>query len=414
MIKNQVDFWKHEDYVQNINKECLKYIEETYGLACYIFDEEKARANIQNLREYLKGKVEVAYAMKANPWIVESVLGEAEYIEVCSDGELDICEEYGVPGERIVLDGILKNKAMIEKALRLNVCRISIDSLAQLNMLIDVMSEEQHQEVVLRISCGNQFGMQEEEFLKCVESCKENQSIDIVGIQYYPGTQRREEWQIRKDMEKLIVWVHFCENILDFEMEIIEFGAGIGIPYFKGEKAEDYDLAMQLVSEYVEQLSNKYKIVYEAGRCIAATCGIYITRVFAEKKVNDKTILFCKGGTNQLKYPGGILGVRVPDIQGISEEIVGKKQECMICGSLCSESDVLIRSCSELDSGVTVGDYIIFYNAGAYAATESPNLFLSMEMPAVLLYNKTDIFNYGLRCIRKSLPTCKLIVTGCD
>ena len=34
------------------------------------------------------------------------------------------------------------------------------------------------------------------------------------------------------------------------------------------------------------------------------------------------------------------------------------------------------------------GDYMIFYNAGAYSLQEASSLFLTMEMPCVLVYNK--------------------------
>lgn len=81
----------------------------------------------------------------------------------------------------------------------------------------------------------------------------------------------------------------------------------------------------------------------------------------------------------------------------------------MICGSLCSESDVLVRN-AEIDQGIDIGDYICFENAGAYAATNSPNLFLMMEMPAVILYEKdAGAFSESARIVRSRRPTEKLL-----
>lgn len=81
----------------------------------------------------------------------------------------------------------------------------------------------------------------------------------------------------------------------------------------------------------------------------------------------------------------------------------------MICGSLCNEADVLARSAAA-DEGVQRGDLLIFYGAGAYSATEAPNLFLSMEMPSVLVYNRMDnVHAQDIRCVRGHSSTYRLL-----
>lgn len=78
----------------------------------------------------------------------------------------------------------------------------------------------------------------------------------------------------------------------------------------------------------------------------------------------------------------------------------------MVCGSLCSAADILIHDAGGFDENMTAGDYIVFFNAGAYCPVESPNMLLSMEMPSVLLYNKNNVF---FQEIRGHFPTYKLI-----
>lgn len=57
----------------------------------------------------------------------------------------------------------------------------------------------------------------------------------------------------------------------------------------------------------------------------------------------------------------------------------------MVCGSLCSSSDIL--SMKFKHRPIEIGDYLLFYNAGAYNLQEASNLFLGMEMPGILRYN---------------------------
>lgn len=68
----------------------------------------------------------------------------------------------------------------------------------------------------------------------------------------------------------------------------------------------------------------------------------------------------------------------------------------------------MVRRCN-MNVEIDVGDLIIFYGVGAYSPTESPNLFLSMEMPAVLLYNENNDFFQNKYMVRSGLHTYKLI-----
>ena len=61
-------------------------------------------------------------------------------------------------------------------------------------------------------------------------------------------------------------------------------------------------------------------------------------------------------------------------------------EEWMVCGALCTSGDVLMRSAPL--GRARVGDVLVFEEAGAYCATEGMALFLSRELPAVLLYGR--------------------------
>ena len=78
------------------------------------------------------------------------------------------------------------------------------------------------------------------------------------------------------------------------------------------------------------------------------------------------------------------MGMKKPYMQIIrTKDTPGNVGKWTICGSLCTVNDVLVRQ-AELDV-FDIGDILVFERCGAYAVTEGMALFLSRELPQVLL-----------------------------
>ena len=89
----------------------------------YIFDLDLLASHVQKIKELLKGRARICYAMKANPFLTRPMKELVDLFEVCSPGEFRICERADVPMEQIVLPVCIKIrqisgmfwKAMAEK-----------------------------------------------------------------------------------------------------------------------------------------------------------------------------------------------------------------------------------------------------------------------------------------------------------
>ena len=57
-------------------------------------------------------------------------------------------------------------------------------------------------------------------------------------------------------------------------------------------------------------------------------------------------------------------------------------------GSLCTINDIIIKSLKTRK--LEIGDLFVFENVGAYSITEGIALFLSRDMPKVILYDETN------------------------
>ena len=149
---------------------------------------------------------------------------------------------------------------------------------------------------------------------------------------------------------------------------------------------------LALIAEIVDRTGIKsvYRdVTFEYGRFIAAASGRYFTGVADLKKTYDVNYAILEGGLHQLTYYGSMAGMKVPYIDVISAEeraIDAEKKDYVLAGSLCSVNDILVRKASLPE--LAKGDTLIFDLAGAYALTEGIGLFLSRDLPAILIQNK--------------------------
>ena len=71
-------------------------IAQEYGTPSYLFDLNELSSRVKRIKEVLGEKVELCYAMKANPFLVSYLDEYVERFEVCSFGEYEICKKHGL------------------------------------------------------------------------------------------------------------------------------------------------------------------------------------------------------------------------------------------------------------------------------------------------------------------------------
>ena len=140
-----------------------------------------------------------------------------------------------------------------------------------------------------------------------------------------------------------------------------------------------------------QDLQWKGIVTIEMGRAYAAECGCYVTTELDIKENNGKAICLVDGGIHQLNYDGQIKGMYRPQMAVIpaDEPCDRAQKDWGIYGSLCTMNDLLCRSFPET---LGLGDRVVFFKTGAYSFYEGMSLFLSHELPAVVLFGEKDGF----------------------
>ena len=78
-----------------MNDTQLMTLAREYGTPLYLFEQTALRDRVALLRECLPARAELCLAIKANPFALPIIRPYVHRLEVCSPGELNICEACG-------------------------------------------------------------------------------------------------------------------------------------------------------------------------------------------------------------------------------------------------------------------------------------------------------------------------------
>ena len=101
------------------------------------------------------------------------------------------------------------------------------------------------------------------------------------------------------------------------------------------------------------------------------------------KQNHSENYAIVDGGMHQIVYFGQFMAMKHPKIRLFPEREDEDTQEWNICGSLCTVNDILVKRLPL--SNLQIGDVLVFAKTGAYCMTEGISLFLTRELPEVVL-----------------------------
>lgn len=381
----------------------LPFIASQYGTPTYVFDMPSLSKRIEQIRNKLPGKTRLCFAMKANPFLAGAAAQLTDRLEVCSPGEYEICIRERIDPEIIVVSGVNKTKESMERILSYShgAGIYTIESELHYQILKQCACRiDRRLKVLLRLSSGNQFGMDEITLERVLSMIQADDIMDVIGIHYYSGTQKK--WQkIEKELQMLDTYGTRLKDKYNINSIELEYGPGLMVSYFENAgaaelAASDANDQLNLLNNLLTSINAYTHISIELGRFLVSECGYYMTQVMDIKHTDETGFVIVDGGIHQINYYGQMMGMKKPYMQIIrTQNTPGNTGKWTICGSLCTVNDVLVRQ-MELDD-FDIGDILVFKRCGAYAVTEGMALFLSRELPQVLLVE----LDGNIRVLRK-------------
>lgn len=370
---------------------------DSVATPAYVFNLDELKDRLEMIRRCLGNRIRLCYAMKANPFLVAPIQKLVDAYEVCSPGEFRICERHQIPMEQLVLSGVYKEEQEICRAVERNGEKgtFTIESQQQLELLENVAAgAKKNIRALIRISSGNQFGMDETAIGKVLEHREQYPHVNLFGFQYYSGTQKKKLKKMEQELEYLDQMMEKMEARYGYRAEELEYGPGFYVPYFQTEEEVDDEMLLETFGKLLKQLRFQGTVTLEVGRYLVAYCGYYLTRMVDQKINRGQRYGIVDGGIHHLSYFGQMMAMKIPHFLHLSQEEEGEMELWNICGSLCTVNDVLVKNLPL--SNAKIGDLLVFERVGAYSVTEGISLFLSRDLPQIFLYSKAC----GMQLIR--------------
>lgn len=366
----------------------LKEIAGEYGTPSFVFDTVALKERMTAIKEIVGPKVHLCYSIKANPFLIPTMLECVEKLEVCSPGELSICKMQKVPGGKIIYSGVNKTSVDINEAVEYEAGIYTAESVLQFELLNEsALAHGKVIPVLPRLNAGSQFGMSKEDLCYLVENRNQYKGVRIAGIHYFVGTQRKKLTEQKNELNMLKELIAELKETYDFTVEKLEYGPGLPVPYFIVDDFSDTLAPVKEIAKDLQEITEIVDLTVEMGRFYVSECGYYLTKVMDQKSNKGTNYAIVDGGMNHLTYLGQMMGMKVPVITHFSAEEAecGEVVDWSLCGSLCTTADVIVRQAAF--TNLKRGDVLAFANIGAYSVTEGIHLFLSRTMPRILLYH---------------------------
>jgi diaminopimelate decarboxylase len=379
-------------------------IVERHGSPLFIYDRNALDQKWSALRNSLPNEVDIYYSIKANPnqTILAYFLSRGCGLEVASGGELFQALEAGCPPENIVFAGPGKTERELADAVASGVGEIHIESLREAEHLSVIAAQaSRNVKVAVRINPAHSvqggamrmggkpapFGIDEEQLDATIQRLKAMESLDVVGVHLFTGTQILDHVVFQVQFEKAVQIAERVAVQLDRPLETIDFGGGLGIPYFPHETALDIRALGEVLATIVRQVKQRplladARLILEPGRFLVGEAGLYVTRVIDVKESRGNTFVVTDGGMHHHLAASGNLGQTIKRNYPVAlvnrlDETTGATVD--VVGPLCTPLDVLARNVAL--PRPRIGDLFGVFQSGAYARSASPLGFLSHPTP---------------------------------
>ncbi len=376
---------------QQLSHSQLLSIANQFGTPVYVYHAEKIKEQYQKLTTAFKGQdVKFFYACKAltNINILKYVKSIGANADCSSINEVKLALYAGFEPQNVLYtsNGIAFSEIEEAQALGVN---INIDSLSNLEKFGKKYGHSYPVGIRLRpnimaggnlkISTGHdksKFGIpanQVNEVLALIEKY----NLHIQTLHIHTGSEI-------KDVDVFVKGIEVLFDIIPLfkELEVIDLGGGFKVPYKKNDHETDITLLAQKVGEAFANHPNPsgkpLQVWFEPGKFFVSQAGYFITQVNVLKQSGATTFAGVNSGFNHLIRP--MFYDAYHQIENLSNP-GGPEKHYTVTGNIC-ETDTFAwdRPLNEISEG----DYLVFYNAGAYGFEMSSN-YNSRYKPAEVL-----------------------------
>jgi diaminopimelate decarboxylase len=385
---------------------------ERFGTPLYVFDEDTFRANCRAYRSAFARRYPdsaVFYSSKANTMAaaVALALDEGLGLDVGSAGELEGALMAGADPKKLLYHGNYKKAEELERALRLGVGRIVLDSAHEADSVDAIAGRlKMKARVLLRVTPGIdahvhemvQVGKLDTKFgvplaggaaKELVSRILKKRNINFMGIHFHIGSQILDGEPYGLAVKRAAAFMAELRNSYGVEVRDLDIGGGFPVRY---DSRQTPPAAEKFAGAICAALKAGLKaaglpaprLMLEPGRSLAGPAGMTLYTVGPVKSI--------PGVRNYAAVDGGLSDNPRPALYGSLYEAViagrpaSKKglKKYRVSGRHC-ETDTLIPEIMLADP--KPGDVLAVFTTGAYNYSMSGN-YNKFPRPATVLLRR--------------------------
>jgi diaminopimelate decarboxylase len=348
------------------------------GTPAYVYNAEAIRRRYAAMEQaFAFGPHRLCYAVKANSnlAILRLLRDLGAGADIVSAGELRRALAAGFPPETIVFSGVGKTADEIDAAVTAQVGSINIESVEELETLVEVV--ERHPAAKVRVGIranpdvtvdthpyittgkrGHKFGVPLDQVVELARRINAHSQLALVTLAMHLGSQllAAEPWV--EGLRRLLgLWDELTAAGID-TLEHLDIGGGLGIRYRNEEVVTPDRLAEAVKRELGDR---RMTLHLEPGRFLVGSAGILLTRVIYRKRSGGKTFIIADAGMNDLVRPSHYRAYHeIVEVEAHGRPV----EEVDVVGPVCETGDFLAleRRLPELEPG----ELLAVLGAGAY------------------------------------------------
>jgi diaminopimelate decarboxylase len=376
---------------QQLSRELLIQLANEYGTPLYVYHAEKIKEQYEKLKKgFEKINARFYYACKAltNINILKYINSLGAGVDCVSIHEVKLALKAGFDPKNILYTPNCVDFQEIVAAKDLGV-NLNIDNISILEQFGNKFGGSYPVCIRLnphimaggnfKISTGHvdsKFGISIHQ-IRHIERIVKSTKVKVTGVHMHTGSEIKD---IGVFLEGLEVMFEITSHFPD--LEFIDLGSGFKVPYQPDDPETDVNTLGQKMAvafkNFEKESGKKLQVWFEPGKYMVSQCGYFVVKTNVVKQTPATVFAGVNSGFNHLIRP--MFYEAYHHIENITNPN-GPERIYTVVGNIC-ETDTFAwdRKLHE----VREGDYLVFYNAGAYGFEMSSN-FNSRLKPAEVL-----------------------------
>ena len=363
----------------------LSDLAQAHGTPLFVYSKASMLAALAAYRRGFAGrKVQVCYAMKANPALgVIQVFAQAGCgFDIVSAGDMVRVLAAGGQADKIIFSGVGKTRSEMRAALQVGIGCFNVESEAELEVLSEVASSmgltapvsvrvnpnvdpKTHPYISTGLK-GSKFGVAHDRVLQTYQRAAALPGIQVVGIDCHIGSQITDVAPYLDAVDRMLDLVEAIEAA-GIGIGHIDFGGGLGINYNGDTPPSADELWQHMLAKLDARGFGDRALMIEPGRSLVGNAGVCLTEVLYLKPGEHKNFCIIDAAMNDLPRPAmyqayhQIIPLTPRQVTPTTWDIVGP---------VCESGDWIGH---DRELALQQGDLLAVMSAGAYCMSMASN-----------------------------------------